>query len=179
MRDCHVSAPIGLRRELADSRFASKSIFLFSRPCIRIMRRQLGSTRGNLKRVSTTHENLNGPLSRFCVPVGSILLLLTAILVMITPLTDYYWHFDKFLTGGQDFEFGLLSVMSICCLVIVLMKHGKTIVASILMLRQRLDPLPCSQASFMARQARIVLAVLQSEPRPDPVVAYYSLPIQV
>lgn len=132
-----------------------------------------------MKQGSTTHGDWNGPLSRFCVPAGAILLLLTAILVVLTPLTDYYWHFDKFLTGGQDFEFGLLSIISICCLVIVLMKHGKSIVASILMLRQRLKPLPCSQASFMARQARIVRAVAESEPRPDPVLSLYTLPIQV
>jgi hypothetical protein len=132
-----------------------------------------------LKQASPTHGDWNGPLSRFCVPAGSILLLLTAILVILTPLTEYYWHFDKFLSGGQDFEFGLLSIISICCLVIVLMKHGRSIVASILMLRRRLKPLPCSQASFMARQARIVRAVAESEPRPDPVLSLYTLPIQV
>jgi len=47
------------------------------------------------------------------------------ILLVIMPLTEYFWHFDNFLSGGQDFEFGLLAVLAFFGLVFVLLQHGR------------------------------------------------------
>ena len=42
---------------------------------------------------------------------GRFLIGLTALLIAVSPWTEYYWHFDNFLRGGQDFEFGLLATI--------------------------------------------------------------------
>lgn len=139
--------------------------------------RRAAVARGNLKKVSTTHEELSGPLSRFCVAIGNVLVLLSAILVIVTPLTDYYWHFDRFLSGGQDCEFSLLCVLSICCLVIVLLQHSKSIVAAILCLRQRLKSVP--RGGAIASQNSGISAETRSQLLPDPVLTLYNLPLQV
>jgi hypothetical protein len=44
---------------------------------------------------------------------GRVLILFTALLLAVTPWTEYLWHFDNFLHGGQDMELGLLSIVTI------------------------------------------------------------------
>lgn len=51
---------------------------------------------------------MNGS-SQVCSVGGRVLILLTALLLAVTPWTEYLWHFDNFLHGGQDMELGLLS----------------------------------------------------------------------
>ncbi len=62
-------------------------------------------------------------------------LLLTAMIVLIMPWTEYAWHFDRFLFGGQDLELGLLSMATFICLILVMLQHGKREVAFILRVR--------------------------------------------
>lgn len=52
-----------------------------------------------------------------------MLILLMALLTAVSPWTEHYWHFDNFLHGGQDFEFGLLATITALCLVFVLLLH--------------------------------------------------------
>jgi hypothetical protein len=52
---------------------------------------------------------------------GRVLIVLVALLTAVSPWTEYYWHFDNFLHGGQDFEFGLLATITVFCLVLVLL----------------------------------------------------------
>ena len=52
------------------------------------------------------------------------------------PLTEYYWTFDKFLRGGQDLEFGLLSMAAVFCLVLVLSQQRRLGVILILAVRE-------------------------------------------
>lgn len=61
-----------------------------------------------------------------------VALLLTAIVILVMPLTEYFWHFDQFLRGGEDFELGLLLVASIICLALVLLQHSKRLVQRLL-----------------------------------------------
>jgi hypothetical protein len=56
---------------------------------------------------------------------GRVLIVLTALLLAVSPWTEYYWDFDNFLHGGQDFEFGLLATITVFCLVLVLLQHSK------------------------------------------------------
>jgi len=54
---------------------------------------------------------------------------------MVMPLTEHLWTWDKFLRGGTDFEFGLLGIASILCLVLVLSQHYKQIINLLLAIR--------------------------------------------
>jgi hypothetical protein len=54
---------------------------------------------------------------------GRVLIVLMALLTAVSPWTEYYWHFDNFLHGGQDFEFSLLATITALCLVFVLLQH--------------------------------------------------------
>lgn len=67
---------------------------------------------------------------------GRVLILLTALLLAVTPWTEYVWHFDNFLHGGQDMELGLLSIVTVFCLVLVLLQDGKQRVTSRVVIRQ-------------------------------------------
>jgi hypothetical protein len=60
-------------------------------------------------------------------------------LVAVTPWTEYWWHFDNFLHGGQDMELGLLSLLTVCCLVLVLLQDSKQRAASMAVVWQWLS----------------------------------------
>jgi len=51
-------------------------------------------------------------------------------------VTEYFCHFDKFLRGGEDVEFGLLSLATVCALALVLSHCIKQRVAIILAVRR-------------------------------------------
>ena len=110
---------------------------------------------------------------------GRILILLTAVLLLVTPFTEYYCHFDKFLYGGQDFEIGLLSTIAILCLVLVLMQHGKQGVTFLLALRRWLSFV--FQPSDPAKQGSLcgLIAATHAAPLPSPALGIYNLPIQI
>ena len=67
-------------------------------------------------------------LSRVPIILGRILAALTILLLIVMPLTEHLCTWDKFLRGGQDFEFGLLGIASILCLVLVLSQHYKQVI---------------------------------------------------
>jgi hypothetical protein len=81
---------------------------------------------------------MNGS-SQVCSVGGRVLILLTALLLAVMPWTEYLWHFDNFLHGGQDMELGLLSIVTIFCLVLVLLQDGKQRVTSMVVIRQWLS----------------------------------------
>jgi hypothetical protein len=81
---------------------------------------------------------MNGS-SQICSVVGRVLILLTALLLIVTPWTEYLWHFDNFLHGGQDMELGLLSIVTLFCLLLVLLQDGKQRVTSMVAIRQWLS----------------------------------------
>jgi hypothetical protein len=78
---------------------------------------------------------MNGS-SQVCSVGGRVLILFTALLLAVTPWTEYLWHFDNFLHGGQDMELGLLSLLTILCLVLVLLQDSKQRVKSMVVIRQ-------------------------------------------
>ncbi len=95
------------------------------------------------------------------------------------PWTEYFWSFDKFLRGGQDFELGLLSIATIFCLVMIMLQHGKCSVDQSFSLRKWLSIVfrrddPIVPGSFMGLIAALhVIAV------PSPSLRQYTLPLQV
>jgi hypothetical protein len=118
-------------------------------------------------------------MSLVWVEGSRVALLLTAILVLVMPWTEYFWHFDKFLRGGQDLELGLLSVATFICLILVLLQHGKRGVNLILasrkwicfVLRHHDDPVPGMLCGLVADLHTIAV--------PSPALSRYTLPIRV
>jgi len=77
------------------------------------------------EKLSARRAPRRGGISRGCVFAGRILFLFIAILLTVMPVTERLWTFDGLLPGGQDFEFGLLSVATILCLTFVLTQQSK------------------------------------------------------
>jgi hypothetical protein len=63
--------------------------------------------------------------------IGRILLMLTAFSLITMPVTQHLWAWDNFLHGGQDFELGILMLLSLLSLVLVLTKHSKQCIDSL------------------------------------------------
>jgi hypothetical protein len=132
-----------------------------------------------MKNTSIPKTNRPEGMSWIWAAGSRIALLVTAIVVLVMPITEYLWHFDKFLRGGQDFELGLLSVATIFCLAMILLQNGKSSVSLLLSLRKWLckvfhieDPAP--YGSFMG-----LIAALHAIAVPSPSLGQYTLPLQV
>ena len=106
-------------------------------------------------------------------------LLLTAVVVLIMPLTEYLWHFDKFLRGGQDFELGLLSVATFFCLAMILLQHGKSFVSLLLSLRKWLSNVFNADDHAAPGLFMGLIAALHAIAVPSPSLGQYTLPLQV
>jgi hypothetical protein len=89
-----------------------------------------------LKQISITNRARMIGSSQPYAMAGRVLILFTALLLIAMPWTEYFWNFDKFLHGGQDFELGLLSTLTVFRLLLVLLQHGKLGVALILAFRR-------------------------------------------
>lgn len=111
--------------------------------------------------------------------VGRVLIVLTALLIAVSPWTEYYWDFDNFLHGGQDFELGLLATITVFCLVLVLLQHSKQGLAFWFALRRWLSVslthpgLASSSLSFGSVMASYAV------PLPDPKSGLCDLPLRI
>lgn len=114
-----------------------------------------------------------------CTVGGRILIVLTALLIAVSPWTEYYWHFDNFLQGGQDFEFGLLSTIMVFCLVLVLMQQSKRGLSFLFLLRRWLSVVfqPLEPASPRSSFCRVL--IFHAVPLPDLVLGPYNLPLLI
>ena len=126
-----------------------------------------------------TRRIASHPASSACLLGGRILVLLTIMLVVVMPLTEYLWHFDHFLQGGQDFELGLLSVMTFLCLTLVLFQHGRRSVSFLMALRRWSARIfrasdPGTPGSLLG-----LINGLHAVPRPSPALDLYTLPLQI
>jgi hypothetical protein len=118
-------------------------------------------------------------MSRPWVMLSRMLILFTVLMVLAMPWTEYFWHFDQFLRGGEDFELSLLAVATICCLILILLQHGKKSVAFILAIRQWLsfvfqDDDPAAPGSFCG-----LIGASHAAPLPSPALGMYNLPSQI
>jgi hypothetical protein len=123
-------------------------------------------------------ERIEG-MSRVWAAGSRIALLLTAIIVFLMPLTEYLWHFDKFLRGGQDFEFGLLAVATILCLVMFLLQHGKQTVQLTLSLRKWLSMVFQFDAVVVPGSFSGLITAQHVISVPSPSLGLYTHPLQV
>lgn len=71
--------------------------------------------------------NLNAFADRSCllVKICKLVLLLVCTLLVAMPWTQHLWTWDRFLHGGQDFETGLLLILTSLCLIPVLVRSCK------------------------------------------------------
>ena len=131
-----------------------------------------------MKHTSTTRPSIDC-ISQTYARGGRLLLLFTAILIVVMPWTEYFWHFDGFLHGGQDFELGLLSLLTILSLVLVLLQQRRQNVALLLTIRRWLSLV------FEDPSPRVVANECSLTPYSDAVplssnaLCRYNLPIQV
>ncbi len=55
--------------------------------------------------------------------IARFLLMITAVSLITMPITQHLWTWDRFLRGGYDFEFGLLTILLAMCLFLLLARH--------------------------------------------------------
>jgi hypothetical protein len=132
-----------------------------------------------LKPTAMTHETHVDDLSPTRAVGGRVLFVLTAVLLLVMPWTEYYWHFDKFLRGGEDLEFGLLFVITMFCLALVLVQRCEQGVISLFASRRWLCFIlkfadPSAPGSFLG-----LIAATQTAALPSPALRIYTLPLQV
>jgi hypothetical protein len=138
-----------------------------------------GDRGGLVKRTSIPRKTRTAEMPQTWVVLSRVLVLLTVLLILAMPWTEYFWHFDQFRRGGEDCELSLLAVATIFCLVVILLQHGKKSVAFILALRRRLSFVfqhddPAAPGSFCG-----LIAASHVAPRPSPALGMYNLPIQI
>ena len=131
-----------------------------------------------MKHTSTIMAPIDG-ISQACALGGRLLILSTAVLILVMPWTEYFWQFDRFLRGGQDFELGLLSLLTIFSLVLVLLQQRRQDVALLLTIRRWLslvfeDPGPRIVANACGLNAHSDAVPLSCR-----ALCRYNLPIQV
>jgi hypothetical protein len=132
-----------------------------------------------LKHTSTAIKPPIDGISHAYALGGRLLVLFTAILIVVMPWTEYFWQFDGFLRGGQDFELGFLSLLTIFSLVLVLLQQRREDVALLLAVRRWLslvfegaEPRAVTNASNLIADSDTVL--LSSG-----ALCRYNLPIRV
>jgi hypothetical protein len=116
----------------------------------------------------------------FCSGLGRILLICTLVLVVIMPWTEYFWHFDRFLHGGEDLELSLLALLAAFCLMLVLLQHGKRNIQLCLKLSHLVTVLLGSKVATMMPDSPSGLnAPRHAVPLPSVMLDKYNLPLQV
>jgi hypothetical protein len=74
---------------------------------------------------NTNRLGFKARAARLYAEIGRILLLLTAVQMILSPLTQRIWTWDHFLHGGPDFESSVLVILLTLCLALLLAKHCK------------------------------------------------------
>jgi hypothetical protein len=71
-------------------------------------------------------------IARSAVCLGRILLLIVSVELLTMPITQGLWTWDRFLHGGQDFELGLLLILTCLCLVLLHVEQTRNDLGSLL-----------------------------------------------
>lgn len=138
-----------------------------------------------MRRTPITSRTPDGRFSLAYARAGRVLVGFIAVLLVVMPWTEHLWHFDGFLIGGQDFEFGLLALASILSLVLVLSKHRAQTVTSFLAVLGWLssnfqNAVKSAQRNWYGQTAATALPFrLHSPLLSSPALRIYTLPIQV
>jgi hypothetical protein len=93
------------------------------------------------------------------------------------PLTQYIWTWDHFLQGGQDFEFGVLTILIALCLVLLLAHHFKQSVAELLAAWNLFLYIYDRVLDITTRSEAI--SAFRCEQLPSSILGIYNLPLQI
>ena len=128
-----------------------------------------------MKRVSLTND-----VSADFLKAARTLVSFMVVLSIVMPWTERFWHFDKFILTGQDFEFGCLGLACILALILLISAHCKQALAFILTPWQWLPTSIRKQAGDLtfAGSSEVIFALDQSQPT-SAVLRLYNLPLQV
>lgn len=110
---------------------------------------------------------------------GRVLIVLMALLTAVSPWTQYYWHFDNFPRGGQDFESNLLCMILFFCLALLLMQLGKQRVTFWFALRRWLSVIFRCPDPVTSRFSSRLIAACHTVRPPDPTLGVYDLPLRI
>jgi hypothetical protein len=80
-------------------------------------------------------------LAEGCTFCCRTVLILTALLIFLMPLTEHFYSWDKFLHGGRDVEFGTLCLLLFVGLVLLMAHRAMTSPLAVL-LAHRVIALP-------------------------------------
>jgi hypothetical protein len=116
--------------------------------------------------------------ARVYAGIGRLLLMVTAATLITTPLTQRIWTWDRFLHGGQDFELGLLAILTTLCLVLLLAQHCKQSVDLLLTVWYFLSFICHGRLLARNTQSEMIPA-FRSEGVSSPVLGAYNLPLQI
>ena len=109
---------------------------------------------------------------------GRLLLLFTGLLLAVMPWTEYYWHFDRFLRGGEDFEFAILFVVTILSLAIVLSRCRRQTMAVIHAVRRWIAGV-ARNVTHPSRNLQGLRPALRAALFPIPLLRIINLPLQI
>jgi hypothetical protein len=136
-------------------------------------------SRSQQKRISSRTKRQADGVSGAYALGGRLLILAASLLIAVMPVTDYFWHFDKFLRGGQDFELGLLSLITIFSMVLVLLRQRRQDVAQLFTIQRWLS-FGSMDSDLPIRGGACSLVVDLHDPLTlHPALCSFSLPIQV
>jgi hypothetical protein len=99
-------------------------------------------------------------------------LILTEVLLLVMPLTEHFCQWDKFLRGGPDVEFGILSLLLFAGFVL-LTAHREVTSPFLVLLAYRLIaiPLPCQSIS---RHLLLTSYLFQARCKRRALLAFFS-----
>jgi hypothetical protein len=127
---------------------------------------------------SRLHLETLADLSKAPIVIGRFLVGLTTLLLAAMPLTEHLWTWDKFLRGGPDFEFGLLGIASILCLVLVLSQNYKQVINLLLTMRRLIGFALClDEGPFWATPE--IISSSRRVRREAPALGTYNLPLLI
>jgi hypothetical protein len=101
------------------------------------------------------------------------ILILTEVLILLMPLTEHFCKWDKFLRGGPDVEFGILSLLLFAGLVL-LTAYREVTSPFLVLLAYRLIALP-SRCLSISRHLLLIPSLLQARCRKGTPLAFCSL----
>ena len=87
--------------------------------------------------------------------VGVTLLVLTAVSVVSSPITQRLWTWDRYLNGGSDFETGVLVILISLSLVLLIAQHCKQTMKALATALQGSSPLANDLTAALGELGRI------------------------
>lgn len=121
---------------------------------------------------------LANPAQR-CVDLSRLLLGLAFLELLTMPITQHFWTWDRFLQGGQDFEFGLFVIVTCLCLVLLRAQHCRQTLRRLLAFRSCWT-LPFARALGSLRLvARCAVAAVPADPPFCRSVGAFLSPLQI